>query len=222
MLELNQLIMSKCPHCLVEIHDSWKSVYITSDIEDRWEARFETCPSCNKSIIYLENIEMGMGGPIGLNSSNLVRPRGISRSPLPPEVPADIAEDYVESCLVLADSPKASAALSRRCLQNILRNAAKVKHGNLSTEIQQVLDNGALPAILADSIDAIRNIGNFAAHAMKEESGNIVQVELGEAEWNLDVLEMLFDFYYVQPAKIARKRAELDAKLAAAGKPPMK
>lgn len=177
-------------------------------------------PILQKSIIYLENYKTGQNGVI---SRFLVRPRGISRSPLPPEVPADIAEDYIESCLVFADSPKASAALSRRCLQSILRNAAKVKHGNLSTEIQQVLDSGALPTPLADSIDAIRNIGNFAAHPTKsQQSGNIVQVDPGEAEWNLDVLEMLFDFYYVQPAKIAKKRAELDAKLAEAGKPPMK
>jgi len=47
-------------------------------------------------------------------------------------------------------------------------------------------------------------------------------VEPGEAEWNLDVLESLFDFYYVQPARLQAKRAALDKKLAEAGKPPMK
>ena len=49
-----------------------------------------------------------------------------------------IVEDYKEACLVLSDSPKASAALSRRCLQNLLRGAAGVKPGDLSIEIQQV------------------------------------------------------------------------------------
>ena len=209
--------MAKCPHCLIAFHDIWLTSQLVSDVDGIWIARFTTCPTCKKLIIYLDK-NNGMRV-----TSMLVRPRGISRSPVPPEVPADIAEDYVESCLVLADSPKASAALSRRCLQNLLRNAARVKQGNLANEIEQVLNSGVLPTPLADSIDAVRNIGNFAAHPMKsQQSGNIVQVEPGEAEWNLDVLEMLFDFYYVQPAKIAKKRADLDAKLAEAGKPPMK
>jgi hypothetical protein len=86
-----------------------------------------------------------------------------------------------------------------------------------------VLDNRQLPSALSESIDAIRNIGNFAAHPLKSKStGEIVDVEPGEAEWNLDVLESLFDFYYVQPAVLKRKREALNAKLAATGKPPMK
>jgi hypothetical protein len=47
-------------------------------------------------------------------------------------------------------------------------------------------------------------------------------VELGEAEWNLDVLESLFDFYFVQPARAKAKRDALNKKLADAGKPPLK
>jgi hypothetical protein len=80
-----------------------------------------------------------------------------------------------------------------------------------------------LPSYLAESIDAVRNIGNFAAHSMKSQhSGEILDVEPGEAEWNLEVLESLFDFYFVQPAILKAKRAALDAKLGEAGKPPMK
>ena len=44
----------------------------------------------------------------------------------------------------------------------------------------------------------------------------------GEAEWSLDVLEGLFDFYFVQPAIMAEKRKALDAKLRGAGKREMK
>jgi hypothetical protein len=68
-----------------------------------------------------------------------------------------------------------------------------------------------------------KNIGNFAAHPVKSKStSEIVDVEVEEAEWNLDVLELLFDFYYVQPARIAQKREALNAKLGEAGKPHMK
>jgi hypothetical protein len=50
----------------------------------------------------------------------------------------------------------------------------------------------------------------------------IVQIEPGEAEWILDVLEELFDFYIVQPAKAKAKRDQLNAKLLEMGKPPLK
>ena len=53
-------------------------------------------------------------------------------------------------------------------------------------------------------------------------SGAIVPIEPHEAEWTLDVLESLFDFYYVQPALLQAKRAALNQKLNTAGKPPMK
>jgi hypothetical protein len=152
-----------------------------------------------------------------------VHPKSSSRPPCPPEVPNKFAEDYIEACLVISDSPKASAALSRRCLQNILREVAKVKPGNLSNEIQQVIDSGNLPSHIVDAIDAVRNIGNFATHPLKsEKTGEILPVEPMEAEWNLDVLEALFDFYFVQPAVVRKKRAALDQKLKEAGKKPMK
>lgn len=152
-----------------------------------------------------------------------VWPKGISRAPVPKEVPPEIVEDYKEACLVLSDSPKASAALSRRCLQNLLRTAAGVKHGDLNSEIQQVLDAGKLPAQIAENIDAVRHIGNFASHPNKSNStGEVVPVEPHEAEWNLDVLESLFDFYFVQPARAKARRDALNKKLADAGKPALK
>lgn len=152
-----------------------------------------------------------------------VRPKALSRPQLPPEVPVEFATDYYEAVAVLSDSQKASAALSRRCLQHLVREKAGVKHGDLANEIQQVLDSKQLPTHLAESLDAIRNIGNFAAHPIKSKhTGEITDVENGEAEWLIEVLEQLFDFYFVQPARSKARRDALNAKLESAGKPPMK
>jgi hypothetical protein len=77
-----------------------------------------------------------------------------------------------------------------------------------------------VPSYLSDDIDAVRNIGNFAAHPIKSTRfGEIVPVEPGEAEWNLDVLAGLFDFFFVQPEKKKRRRDALNKKLKDAGKP---
>jgi hypothetical protein len=96
------------------------------------------------------------------------------------------------------------------------------KSDNLSNAIDDALSSHP-PTHIAENLDAIRNIGNFAAHPQKSKnSGEILPVEPHEAEWNLDVLEMLFDFYYVQPAKSAARREALNQKLEEAGKKPMK
>ncbi len=122
--------------------------------------------------------------------------------------------------MVLADSPKASAALSRRCLQAILREKLGATKKDLYDQIEEVIGRGKLPGHIDEGLHAVRNIGNIAAHSMKSTTtGAIVDVAPGEAEWNLDVLEMLFDFCFVQPAIAAKRKAELNKKLKDAGKP---
>jgi len=220
----------KCPHCLVEFHPQVGWDELGKDKEGSWGIEKYLCPNpkCGKWIFYLVQGSPSwasgtLRGFSNVNKRILVRPKGSSRPPVPPEVPPKFAEDYTEACLVLSDSPKASAALSRRCLQNLLREHVKVKKGKLADEIQQVIDSGNLPSHLSDTIDAVRNVGNFAAHPLKsEKSGEILPVEPGEAEWNLEVLEALFDFYFVQPAITQRRRAALDAKLGESGQKPMK
>jgi hypothetical protein len=134
-------------------------------------------------------------------------------------VPPPFSTDWKEACLVFTDSPKASAALSRRCLQQVLVEKAGVKKRDLYDQIQDVLDAKVLPSHLAEAIDSVRAVGNFAAHPIKSQSsGAVVEVEPGEAEWNLDTLEGLFDFFFVQPERLRRKRAALEAKLKDAGK----
>lgn len=223
----------KCPHCQVAFHPQMetKDLGAAGKVDGkscRWAVEMCVCPECRKPVLFLEEKRgTPTGNPIHATAFQLVKrsmifPKSAGRSPAPPEVPTPIASDYNEACLVLGDSPKASAALSRRCLQHLLRECAVSSKGNLS----QVIDDALavhLPAHISDNLDAIRNIGNFSAHPQKStHSGEILDVEPHEAEWNLDVLESLFDFYYVQPAKNAAKRKALNGKLAEAGKPPLK
>jgi len=215
----------KCPHCLIAFSEQYEQFVIGSDKTlQNWMIRYCKCPECDKMIVFLSGYTYSTtGGGEPEKVDFLVYPRAISRTPVSPLVPDQHSSDYKEACLVLSDSPKASSALSRRCLQSILREIAGVKGSTLNDEIDEVLKSGGLPTYLAESIDAVRNIGNFSAHPIKSTStGEIVDVEPGEAEWLLDVLEGLFDFYFVQPAIMKAKRAALNKKLSNAGKPPMK
>ena len=214
----------KCPHCNTSYHDYEKTVYVNSDSEGAWGIAHTSCSGCDKVIMKVikhNSYQRTWSGARAVEYT--VRPQNSSREPVSEEVPNSFKEDYLEASMVIDYSPKASAALSRRCLQHILREKAGIKKGSLANEIQQVLDDNKLPSHLSESLDAIRNIGNFSAHPIKSYStGEIINVELGEAEWNLDVIESLFDFYFVQPEIIRKKREALNLKLADAGKPELK
>ena len=93
----------------------------------------------------------------------------------------------------------------------------------MANEIEQVLASKQLLPHLADDLDAIRNVGNFAAHPLKSTStGEIVDVEPQEAEWLLNILEQLFELYFVLPARAQARRDALNEKLKNVGKPAMK
>lgn len=205
----------KCPHCNISnrfeiAKDNYNrnvsTQYIRHENNELATMDMCRCTNCGKIIIIFEE--------------RMIYPFGTTRSSAPKEVPIDICKDFNEACLVESLSKKASAALARRCLQNMLHQQA-IKKGNLSQEIDEAMKT--LPSHLGGAIDAIRNIGNFAAHPIKStQTGDIVDVEEGETEWILDVLEQLFDFYYVQPEITRVKKAALDAKLQSAGKPASK
>ena len=158
----------------------------------------------------------------GENSQRRARfawPEGIARKPIPESVPSYIAEDYREAVLVIPWSAKASAALSRRCLQHLLH-----EKGFVGTALEREIDAAlpSLPPHLKDALHMLRHFGNFAAHpSVDRASGEIVAVEDGEAEWMIEVIEDLFEHYYRKPEDLRARREELSKKLVAAGKKPL-
>jgi len=211
-----------CPHCVrrVAAVPGWTTVLAAGDLapaDQAFQVKRLVCTSCNLSTLEIHN---SVGGKtIAIRAW----PRVSTRPELPPEVPKDLRVDYNEAAIVLPFSAKASAALSRRCLQHLIRVYFKIGKRDLAGEIQELIDSNKLPSDLAESVGAIRSIGNFAAHPMKSSStGEIVDVEPNEAEWNLDVLDELFEFQFVRPERLKKKREALNIKLDRAGKPPVK
>lgn len=210
-----------CPHCETAVLLEAGNIADgnAQDEDGVFSLCSSVCPSCSRAVVCRINLALD-GHNYVRKEQYLLWPRSKPPRFVSKAVPEHIAADYNEASLVLSLSPKASAALSRRCLQAVLRKAGGANQRDLMKQIEAVMST--LPTYVAQNVDAIRNIGNFAAHPSKDTStGEIVEVEMGEAEWNLDVLDELFDFYYVQPAIAQVKRDELNAKLVAAGKPPM-
>ena len=132
----------KCPHCAIRIHESWseRKFYFFRD-ELEWQYRILQCPECHQltfeircNNIFSNPEENG----IPLHQWVQIFPVGSNRGPVPPEVPAYIGQDYVEACRVLPFSAKASAALSRRCLQAILHEQG-YRGRDLASEIGLLL-----------------------------------------------------------------------------------
>ncbi len=227
----------KCSHCLTAFdYDNAPSDErpLGRDGEYFWVVLWVKCPACERFNIDLYSApprEEGAstqpdapawGGDPSRGTRLQVHPLGKVR-PLSPDVPAAYGERFQKAVRVVPLAAEASAALSRRLLQDLIREEAGIKHHNLSDEIEELLSSNALPSDLANDVDAIRTLGNFAAHPIKSEStGEVVEVEPGEADWLIEVLEELFDFYFVRPKARQRRRDKLNKKLTDAGKQELK
>ena len=137
-----------------------------------------------------------------IRSWNLL-PESLAK-PQPSYIPEPIVEDYKEACLIRDLSPKASATLSRRCLQGIIRDFCRISDRTLFLEIdtlkKQVKDGKGPKQVLedtVDAIDAVRKIGSIGAH-MEKDINVIIDVEPMEAQKLIDLIELLFREWYVQ------------------------
>lgn len=104
-------------------------------------------------------------------------------------------------------------------MQLLLREKAQIRKKTLNDQIQELLSSNTLPSYIAESVDAVRVIGNFAAHPEKSISTNkILPVEEGEAEWVLEVVYSLLDHYFIKPYEISKKKDSVNKKLMELGK----
>lgn len=220
----------KCPHCTISVHESWfqSDVYTRAPNGAALGTPFRIthmfCPECQKPILRYGVGKVLQGNVFSAPAEwRQFYPAASARSPVPKEVPPNVAGDYTEATRVLSLSPKASAALSRRCLQTVLNQAGYAQR-DLSKQIDAALaetdGRKTLPSGVHMIVDAIRNFGNFAAHTITDQTTlQIIEVEPAEAEYCLDVLDAVFDHYYAKPAQAQAIKDALNAKLAAANKP---
>lgn len=177
------------------------------------------CPDCGKPMMWLNEVEMRALDQEANMSTQLLWPKFPLR-PLPQDIPEPYRRGASEAASVLELSPKASAALSRRYLQDVLRTEGGVKGRTLEVEVAAMIAKNVLPQYLAQDLDAIRHVGNFAAHPIKNtNTGEIVEVEQGEAEWTLELLESLLKFFFTDAKRSTTRRQALNEKLQASGKP---
>lgn len=147
------------------------------------------CPSCGNVSFIAEGLDNLRGINIPLYPISLAKQ-------FPDYVPKAIRKDYEEAYSILTLSPKASATLSRRCLQGMIRDFWKIdiKSGKLYDEINAIQDKVS-PA-QRKAIDALRSLGNIGAH-MEKDVNEIVEIDDGEAEKLIKLIELLIEKWYI-------------------------
>lgn len=150
--------------------------------------KFYKCPSCNKTSLYIEGINNDFK-----NISMPIYPNSLAKQ-YPDYIPKFIRDDYNEAYSILNLSPKASATLSRRCLQGMIRDFWKISKSRLVDEIDE-LQSRVTPSQWK-AIDSLRKIGNIGAH-MEKDVNVIIDVDSGEAKKLLKLIELLIDKWYI-------------------------
>jgi hypothetical protein len=138
----------------------------------------------------------GLGSTYGIGapeqSWSLVPPS--AAKVFPDYIPRPIIEDYTEACLIKDLSPKASATLSRRCLQGMIRDFWGIKKDRLIDEIKELKDR--VDPLTWKAIDAVRGVGNIGAH-MEKDINLIIDVDPPEAAKLIGLIELLVNDWYI-------------------------
>lgn len=149
---------------------------------------FYKCPKCNNYSIFASECgkyTKGLSTPLIPNSH---------AKQFPPYIPIAIRQDYEEAYSIVNLSSKASATLSRRCLQGMIRDFWGISKKRLVEEIDAL--QTLIPTSQWKAIDSLRKIGNIGAH-MESDINTIVDVDPNEAEKLLKLIELLIDKWYI-------------------------
>ncbi|EKS6888016.1 DUF4145 domain-containing protein [Enterobacter bugandensis] len=198
-----------CPHCdtaaIVNDKDIAKHSFQLKSGEHHFEYTTMglTCPNpeCSKATIWMSRERLASFAGQFLPASGTKMTWSVIPStnkerakPYPDYIPPSVLEDYKEACAIKDLSPKASATLSRRCLQGIIRDFWRIEADTLNKEILAIQDK--VDPVVWDAIDSVRKVGNIGAH-MEKNIDVIVDVSSDEADLLIEMIEMLIEDWYI-------------------------
>jgi hypothetical protein len=194
----------QCSHCHTEISVTPHVFALGEDKDGTWQVASSRCPVCQRLLVSICTQD-GCTYPAWPTTS--FRPR------LGDDVPAEFADEYLAASQILAYSPEASAAVSRRLLHRFLAAYAGAGVGGLAQQIDKTARSTELPPYLKDALRTLSRVAKLDSDSEKSKRPeSLATVEPAEAEWLLDVLQSLFELYFVQPARLQRQQNALEEK----------
>ncbi|MEX2237474.1 MAG: hypothetical protein WEB00_08065 [Dehalococcoidia bacterium] len=238
-LEYSQELIMQCPHCKIGVGFRWQPLCAITDEKGdalekpaanlaQWhKAGWAICSECEKFVLGIWQFEYSLPED-PLDTSRVLRttsgswwavPHLASEAPRDAAtLPKEYAANYDEAYRVLPISYRAAAAFGRQVLTDLLAD-----HGypsrRLSQQIKAFIADGKAAVSLTDNLKAFQTMADFGLHTKKDEEGQIVEVELEEAEWTLGVVERFIDYFLSGPDLDQEMQARAAAKRHAAGEP---
>ncbi len=195
-----------CPHCQAELTAKPHVFALGIDQDGTWQVSSTRCPVCDRLIVNLCTKE-GCTYPAWPVSS--------ARARLSDDVPEEYSDDYHTAAQIIYFSPEASAAISRRSLHRLLAAEVHAGHGGLAEQIRQATLAPDLPAYLKQALRKLTAVAKLEPDSAKSLHPEALSgVEPGEAEWLLEVLQSLYDLYFVEPARMQRRQDALEESIA--------
>lgn len=196
----------RCPFCQHNTVVTDDSCFVTNGTVQRpnkfgtlwYQITLIGCPNkdCQEITLHMRLHQANLQGGLSLGKEVAIWrliPESTAKI-LPEYVPIAIRTDYVEACRIRDLSPKASATLSRRCLQGMIRDFWKISKARLFDEIAALEEK--VDPLTWQAIDAVRSVGNIGAH-MEKDINVIVDVDPEEAGELIALIELLVDDWYV-------------------------
>jgi hypothetical protein len=156
-----------------------------------------------------------------LTKTWLARPRNTTRT-IDLLVREPFRRDYLEAAAILDASPRMSGVLSRKILGDLLERYAGLKSNSLKKQVDAFIGDTDRPYELRENLHYLREMGDFGAHTQTDdERQEIIDIGRDEAEWTLDVVDGLFDYFIVSPERSKKVRGGMAEKIKRAGRDPI-
>jgi hypothetical protein len=166
------------------------------------EAIVCVCETCDAALLY-DGIAYDVSG----NWPDLVYPRNTT---LPSSVPQAVRDIYSEAAVVKRNAPNAFAILIRKGLEAICDDRG-APSGPLAARLKHLAERGEIPPSLAEVTDALRVVGNTAAHVS-------LQPITHPMTWVIDdFFRVIVEYVYVAPSKLSEFKQRLASIKNAAG-----
>lgn len=169
--------------------DETKSTITSKPNEDLVYLRIYRCAKCEKYLVTAQ----GIGEKVSFEETPLLPKSNAIQ--FPDYIPSVIRQDYEEACAIVNLSPKASATLSRRCIQAMIRDYWGIKKSRLVDEIDDL--EGKVQPSEQKVLHALRNLGNIGAHPEKDVN-TIIDINPDEAEKMIKIIELFMHDWYIQ------------------------
>ena len=189
----NDFVCPFCDHSIALTHSTFQktNLYFQNPVDEDYSlvARFYKCPHCGKISSFVDYA----GNQLPKKTIPLY-PQSTAIQ-FPDYIPESIRSDYEEACAIVSLSPKASATLSRRCLQGMIRDFWGITDKKtLYQEIDAI--RTLVPPATWKALNALRQLGNIGAH-MESDINCIVDIDPGEADKILRLIEYLMNEWYI-------------------------